>query len=90
MWQAGTGVAGSRRKGGENWELRINRGKLVYIGWINNQVLLYSTENYIQCPVKHHNGEYEKEYIYIYIHTHTHYIYITKSFCCTAEINTTL
>ena len=64
-------VAGSTRKGGEDWEFRINRGKLVYIGWINNQVLLYSTENYIQCPVKHHNGEYEKEYT----HTHTLYIY---------------
>ena len=27
-------VAGSTRKGGEDWEFRINRGKLVYIGWI--------------------------------------------------------
>ena len=36
------------------------------------QVLLYSTGNYIQYPVINHNGkEYEKEYIY----THTH-IYV--------------
>ena len=25
------------------WEFRISRCKLVYIGWINNKVLLYST-----------------------------------------------
>ena len=32
------------------------------------QVLLYSTGNYIQYPVINHNEkEYEKEYIYIYI-----------------------
>ena len=33
---------------------------------INNKVLLYSTENYIQYLVINRNGkEYEKEYIYI-------------------------
>ena len=32
----------------------------------NNKVLLYSTANYVQCPVINHNvKEYEKEYIYI-------------------------
>ena len=40
-----------------------SRGRLVYIGWINNKVLLCSTGNYIQYPVVNHNGkEYEKEY----------------------------
>ena len=29
----------------------ISRGKVLYIGWINNKVLLYSTGNYIQNPV---------------------------------------
>ena len=30
-------------------------------------ILLYSTGNYIQYPVKNHNGkEYEKEYIHMY------------------------
>ena len=63
-----------------DWEFGINRCKLLYIGWINNKVLLYSTGNYIQYPVTNHNGkEYEKVYICI-----------TESFCCTAEINTTL
>ena len=48
------------------WEFGMSRCKLVYIGWINNKVLLYSTGNYIQHPVINHNGkEYEKEYIYI-------------------------
>ena len=71
--------------GGEKeWEFGISRYKLVYIGWINNKILLYSTGNYIQYPVINHNGkEHEKEYICIYI-------YITESLCCTAEINTTL
>ena len=46
----------------------IIRCKLVYTGWINNKVLLYSTGNYIQYPVINHNGkEYEKECIYIYV-----------------------
>ena len=48
------------------WEFRISRCKLVYIGWINNKVLLYSPGNYIQYPVVNHN---EKEYLkslYVY------------------------
>lgn len=35
-----------------NWEVGISRCKLVYIGWINNKVLLYSTGNYIQYLVQ--------------------------------------
>jgi len=30
------------------WELGVIRYKLLYTEWINNKVLLYSTENYIQ------------------------------------------
>ena len=46
----------------------INRCKLLYIGWMNNKVLLYSTENYIQYSVINHNGkEYEKIYTLKYI-----------------------
>ena len=63
------------------WEFGFSRCKLEYIEWINNKVLLYSTGNYIQCPVISHSGkEYEKEHAYIFI---------TESLCCTAEINTT-
>ena len=60
---------------GKDREFGISRCKLVYIGWINNKVLLYSTGNYIQYPVINHKGkEYEKEYICI-----------TESLCCTAD-----
>ena len=54
--------------GGElEWEFRISRCKLLYIEWINNKVLLYSTGNYIQYPVINHNGkEYEEEHMYMY------------------------
>ena len=55
---------------------------IIYIGWINNKVVLYSTGNYIQYSVTNHNGkEYEKEYTYICI---------TESLYCTEKINTTL
>ena len=63
--------------GGMDWEFGVSRCKLVYIGWINNKVLLYSTGNYIQYPAKKQNGkEYEKVYIRI-----------TESLCSAAEIN---
>ena len=47
--------------GGKDWEFGISRCKLLYIEWINNKVLLYSTGNSTQYPVINHNGkEYEK------------------------------
>ena len=45
--------------GGKEWEVGVSRCKLLRTGWINNKVLLYSTENYIQYPMINHNG---KEY----------------------------
>ena len=59
----------SRGVGGEGmeWESGISRCKLLYIGWINNKVLLYSIGDSIQCTVINHRGkEYEKECIYVY------------------------
>ena len=48
------------------WEVGINRRKLLYIQWINNEVLLSSTGNYTQCLGINHNGkEYKKECIYV-------------------------
>ena len=41
---------------------------------------LYSSRNYIEYPVKNHNG---KECYKVYM-------YLTESLCCTAEIGTTL
>ena len=49
----------------------------LYIDLINNKILLYSTENYIKCPMINCN---EKEYIKM----HT---CITESLCFRAEIN---
>ena len=52
--------------GGKEWEFGMSICKLVYMGWLNNKVLLYSTGNYSQYPVLNHHGkEYEKEYIYV-------------------------
>ena len=48
-----------RMGGGEgrmSGKFRINRWKLLYLGWIN-KVLLYSTGNSIQYPVINHNGK---------------------------------
>ena len=43
----------------KDWECGNSRSKLLYREWINNNVLLYSTGNYIQYPVINHNA---KEY----------------------------
>ena len=43
--------------GGTEWEARVSRCKLLYIGWINNKVLLYSTGNSIQYHLINHNGK---------------------------------
>ena len=60
----------------------VQRSKLLCIEWINIQVLLYSTGNYIQYPMVYRNGEeYDRQCVCVYK---------TESFCCTAEINTTL
>ena len=42
---------------GMDWKFEVSRCKLLYIGWINNKVLLYSTGNYIQYPVINHSGK---------------------------------
>ena len=54
MVPKGDGAEGERK-----WEGVVNRCKLLHIEWINNKVLLYSTEDYIQYPMINHNG---KEY----------------------------
>ena len=38
-----------------DWEFGVSRCKLLYIEWINNKVLVYSTGNYIQYSVINHN-----------------------------------
>ena len=51
------GVGG---KGGLFWKFGTNRYKLLYIQWINNKVQLYSTENYIQYPIKNSEKKINK------------------------------
>ena len=49
---------------GEEWSgyFGISKCKLLYVGWINSKVLLYSTGNYTQYPAISQNGkEYGKE-----------------------------
>ena len=59
-------------------EFRISRCEPLYTEWLNNELLLYSTGNYIQYPMINHTGkEYEKEYICT-----------TESLFWTAKINT--
>ena len=54
--------------GGMEWEVGVSRRKLLSIEWVNNKVLLYSTENYIQYPMINHNEkEYTKKNVYICI-----------------------
>ena len=70
------------RRSGMDWEFGVSRCKLLHLEWINNEVLLYSTGNYVQSLGIDHDGrQYEKGNIYVCM---------TESVCCTAEIITTL
>ena len=63
MVAEGEGVGGGMKR-----EVGVSRCKLLCMEWINNKVLLYSTENYIQYPVINHNGkEYIKKRKYVYV-----------------------
>ena len=53
--------------GGINWDFGISRHKLLYIGWVNSKVLLYSTGNYIQYPVINCNGKVYQKNVYIHV-----------------------
>ena len=46
--------------GGMEWEFGVSRCKLLYIEWINNKVLMYSTGNHIQYPGINCNGKENK------------------------------
>ena len=52
-----------------DWEFGVSGCKLLYVGCIENKVLLYRAGNYVQYPVINHNG---KEYTHTHTHTHTH------------------
>ena len=70
-------VAKGKRAGGRiEWETEVSGCKLLCLEWINNKVLLYSTENYIQYPMINHNAKECKKCVYVYIYM---YIAIAKS-----------
>ena len=49
-----------------NWELRVSGCKLLHLEWISNEVLLYSTGNYIQSLGIDHDGrQFEKKKVYV-------------------------
>ena len=77
MVAKGEGVGGAME-----WEFGVSRCKLFYTEWINNKVLLYGAQNYIQYPMISHNGKENKK--------ECMHICITESLCCTAVVNTTL
>ena len=71
---------------GMDSEFWVSGYKLLHLGRIGNELLLYSIGNYIQSLVIEMK-EYGKENIYIYTYT---YVCITGSLCCTVEIDRTL
>ena len=57
-------------KGRKGWSGRLGfaRCKFLYTQWMNNKVLLCSTENYVQYSTIKNNGkEYFKKFVCIYI-----------------------
>ena len=63
-----------------DWEFEVSRCKLLCTEWINNKVVLYSTQNYIQYLMINHIGKRNfKKNVY------KMYNWITM---CTAVINT--
>ena len=57
---------GREGREGVDWEFGISRYKLLYIRWINNEILLHSTGNYIQYLMINHNGKEYKNNVCIY------------------------
>ena len=58
---------GSHRVG-HDWRDLAAAAATLYIEWINNKVLLYSTGNYIQHPgINHDRKEHEKKCVYNWI-----------------------
>ena len=72
---------------GEGWSEKLGVGDVgIEHGMDNNKALLYSTQEYIQYPIKSHNGkQYMKKNVCVCVCV---CVYISESFCCTAEINT--
>ena len=65
------GCQGGRAWGRMELETGVSRYQLLFMEWVNNKVLLYSTENYIQYPMINHNRKgYEKKNIIYVLSNH--------------------
>ena len=55
---------GDRVGGGMDWEAGVSRCRLLFMEWINNEVLPYSTENHVQYPTRKqlYSNKDEKKY----------------------------
>ena len=63
-----------------DWESGDNRCKLLPLGQISNEVLLYSTGNYVQSLMMEHDGKlWEKNNVYMCV-------CMTGSLCCIVEL----
>ena len=58
------GCQGEGARGGREREIRVNTCKLSYTGWTNDEVLLQSTENYVQRTVIHHMEKNMEKNVY--------------------------
>ena len=70
--QTGDCQGGEGFRGGMEWEVGVSRCKLLYIEWVENKILFYSTGDYIQYPVIKHMERNTKRNIYIYIYIHVY------------------
>ena len=65
-WRTDLWLLRGRGGSGIDWESRVNRCKLWPLKWVSNEILLYSTGNYIQSLVMEHDGGLcEEKNIYI-------------------------
>ena len=56
-WKQTCGCQGEGGQSGMDWEFGVSRCKLFHSEWISNEVLVYSTANYIQSPGTDHDGK---------------------------------
>ena len=44
-----------------DWGFEVGKCKLLHLGWINNEILLYGTRNYIHFSGEHDRRSYERK-----------------------------
>ena len=59
-----------------DWELGVNRCRLLPLEWISNKILLCSPGNYVRSLMMEHENVRKKECIHVCV---------TGSPCCTVE-----